>query len=305
MRTIATVLVALTLASAAQGQSFNVDFGGPASTPPASYAGVGLPGVWNAVGVLPPGQRQPLVDLSGQPSVAQVYMIGGTQLLEVDDPLTSGDDGTLLDDMLIGYNDPVDVCLWVENLQNGDYEVISYALTPGEATRVSPVRVDFGSPGIVNVGGSWPGFHEETISYSRHTVTITNGRVGFHSGTPSGFFQSGMNGFQIRPLATTAVTPGSARGAAITGVFPNPGAGSQRIALDLGPIGPWTVEVLDVAGRLVWRRDLAVMGGAQTLEWDGRDLRGNSVPNGLYLARIVRPGQLAPRAGLHKIVRAD
>ncbi len=92
------------------------------SVPPASHAAAGVPGAWNAIGVLPGWERAPLVSLDGQPSEAVIYMFGTSMsMLAVDDPATAGDDESLMDDMLIGLRDPVDVCICVENLAVGDY----------------------------------------------------------------------------------------------------------------------------------------------------------------------------------------
>lgn len=289
------VLALVAAASPAAAQSFNIDFGG--NVPSPSYAGVGLPGTWNSVGLLlPSGTRQDLVGLDGLPSVARIYMIGATGMIDVDDPLTTGEDAALLDDMLISNCAPVDACVYLENLINQEYEVITYALTPSEPTMLSPVRVDFGSPGSVDVGGTWTGVHSEGLSYSRHLVTPSNGRIAFHSGTPSGFFQAGINGFQIRPTATTGV---GSLSPAFRGVFPNPAAGRQRIEVE-GGHGPLTIDILDVAGRLVWRESRAAGSGPFSFEWDGQDLAGGRVPAGLYLARVAG----APAAS-RKLVRVE
>ena len=69
----------------------------------------------------PPYARASLVDITGSPIAARIYMYGGTELLLADNPATSGDDDALMDDMLIGRNDPVDECLWIENLVDDDY----------------------------------------------------------------------------------------------------------------------------------------------------------------------------------------
>lgn len=131
MRSTLPVSIPLALAlgfltAPAQGQSFNIDFGPAASAPPDSYAAAGVPGTWNTIGVLPGWERAPLVGLDGQPTPAMIYMFGTSMsMLAVDDPAISGDDEALMDDMLIGLCDPVDVCVWVENLAEGDYEVIT------------------------------------------------------------------------------------------------------------------------------------------------------------------------------------
>jgi len=67
--------------------------------------------------------------------------------------------------------------------------------------------------------------------------------------------------------------------------FPNPFRTSTRLmvpALESGP-APATLEIHDVAGRLLRRLDLR--GGSNTayeLTWDGKDAAGRAAPNGIY-----------------------
>ena len=194
------VAVAMGAASATQAQPINVDFGVAGGAPSSAYGAAGLPGVWNSIGVLAPYVRAPLVGLSGAPVAAQIYMYGGTEMLVEDDPLTSGDDAALVDDMLIGFNNPVDVCIWIEGLEIGVYEVLTYAITPSNAALTHRVRVDFGSPGPVFIGGAWPGAHQAEITYARHEVSITTGTLGLHSGWFGTGVTSGINGIQIRRI---------------------------------------------------------------------------------------------------------
>jgi len=233
-------------------------------------------------------------------------MFGGTSLMEVDIPATSGDDEALMDDMLIGLCDPVDVCIWVENLEVGDYEVITYGLTPGEPTRLCPVRVDFGSPGPVDVGGAWPGSHAESATYARHLVTPANQRIGLHSGTYNGYFQAGINGIQIRKVGAAPVEPGPAGAAGIRRVSPNPAATAQRIEFTLARAAPQgALEILDLAGRVVWRSPLAgLAAGPQEARWDGRDAGGRAVAAGLYFVRLAGAGPGA-QAASRKLVRIE
>ena len=76
----------------------------------------------------------------------------------------------LMNDMLIGHNDPVDECLWIDHLIDDQYEVLIYAMTPDDPSRMCRVRVDNGSPGPTPVGGAWPGIHEAGVSYERFVV---------------------------------------------------------------------------------------------------------------------------------------
>ncbi|MFM9994603.1 MAG: hypothetical protein ACKVU4_02255 [Phycisphaerales bacterium] len=192
------VLFSAAVASDARAQAFNIDFGPAGSAPSASYAAAGVAGAWNPVPLLEPWLRTPLVSVSGAASTAQLYMFGCDSSFAADDPLTLGDDGALMDDMLISFNSPVDACIWVEGLPNGTYEVLTYAMTPGLPTELHRVRVDNATTGPVMIGGAWPGTHVECVTYARHTVTITGGVIGLHSGLWGANITSGINGIQVR-----------------------------------------------------------------------------------------------------------
>ncbi len=190
------------LTAGALGQSVNIRFGTAPSTPSAAYAAAGLAGVWNAFEVTPGYVHQPLVGLQGTPIAAQFYQYGNSSMLTYNNPLTSGDDKQLMDSMMLSSNSPVDGCFWVEGLLLGPYEVTIYAMTPNDPARLSRTRVDSGSPGPVMVGGAWPGQHQLTVTYSRFSVTTTDGIIAFHDGLYGGVLQSGMNGVQLRFLGT-------------------------------------------------------------------------------------------------------
>jgi hypothetical protein len=299
-RSIARAAFALLLPAVAAAQPLNVDFG--VSQPPApSYAAVGLAGTWNTIAVLPPAQRAPLVGLGGQAVAAKIYMIGGTGLLESDDPLTSGDDAALLDDMLTGLNNPLDVCVWFESLENGEYEVILYAMTPNDHDLLSRVRVDFATPGPTEVGGAWPGQHEPGKTYATFAVTVTDGTIGLHSGLPGALIQSGLNGIQLRPLATSGAGIGAESApTGIRAVFPNPASGPQVVELVTTGREARSLEIWDVAGRLVWSRSLeGLAAGPTRIEWNGLDRTGRRVPASVYFVRM------SGETGSTKIVRID
>lgn len=305
------ILVALLTfaASPLSAQSLNIDFGSGGTLPSAGYGAAGPIGAWNEIGVLPAGQRAPLVGLNGAPVTASIYMIGGTTLLTADDPGTTGNDGALVDDMLFGYNNPVDVCVWVENLEPGDYEVLIYALTPANPSLHHRVRVDFAAPGPMTIGGAWPGAHQQGVSYERFTLTVTNGRIGLHSGLYNGFIESGINGIQIIQAgsSTSGVeTPDGGR-AAVTRIWPNPAAGLQRFELVV-PGGPGArsdalLTLHDATGRLVWRRGLGGLAGTTVMSWDGLGSDGRPVPAGVYFLGISTPGDTGPGTRRMKLLR--
>lgn len=201
MTSIALTVVAALSPSAARAQSVNIDFGNTATAPSASYGAAGLAGVWNSMSALPQVALFPLVGLDGEPIAAQLRNIGGTSIINVNDPATSGDHQALIDDMLISLNNPTDACIFFIGLRNGAYEVTTYAITPSNPGLRSRVTVDFADQGPTMVGGAWPGVHAPGVSYARHTVQVSDGRIGGHSGLPSGFIQSGINGMQLRLVA--------------------------------------------------------------------------------------------------------
>lgn len=313
MRMVLTPLAAVLgvlafVASAGPGfaQSINIDFGAVGDAPSPAYAAAGLAGVWNEIAVYPAGERANLVGLDGALLAAQIYGIGGTALLADDDPATSGDDDALVDDMLIGFNDPVDVCIWVENLENGDYVVVLYALTPNNPGLQHRVRVDFASPGPMMIGGGWPGAHQEGITFERFAVTVTDGKIGLHSGLHGGQIESGLNAIQIIQGGTAVpALPRDARGGnRIERIYPNPASGPQTIELSIaaGARGG-RVELFDAAGRLVWRAPLdRLEPGTKSLLWNGLDLSGRRVPPATYVVRLSG-GAPDAAAALRKVVR--
>ena len=111
------------VASSSLGQSLNIRFGTPATTPSAAYAAAGLPGTWNSFQMTSGYAHQPLVGLQGNALPATYYQYGNSSMLAYDNPLTSGDDEKLMDHMILSSNSPVDGCFWIDGLQLGPYEV--------------------------------------------------------------------------------------------------------------------------------------------------------------------------------------
>lgn len=201
---LAGVVAAAGFVAAASGQSINVDFSTVSTAPPSTYSAAGLPGVWNSIPQMPSGQYFSLVALNGLAVPVQIYQIGADYFLNTSDPSITGNDALLMNDMIISHNEPTDGCFWFTGLRHGTYEVTMYALTPNDSSLRHRLRVDSGSPGPTMVGGAWPGFHQAGVTYARFTVTTTDGVIGFHSGLPSGFITSGLNGVQARLIGECA-----------------------------------------------------------------------------------------------------
>ncbi|MCA9311538.1 MAG: hypothetical protein KDA21_10060 [Phycisphaerales bacterium] len=155
----------------------------------------------------PPGGAftGPLRALDGSTTPATVRQIGANSVQFADDAATSGDVDALMDDYAQATNSPLDQCFFFQGLENGTYEVICYGWTPTHPERLSRLRVDppaIGGP--VEVGGGWPGAHAEAVTYSRHRITITDGRINLHSGLFGGNVLSTMNGIQLVKLPDEA-----------------------------------------------------------------------------------------------------
>ena len=83
---------------------------------------------------------------------------------------------------------------------------------------------------------------------------------------------------------------------ALYGNYPNPFNAGTAIRFQLGQMGPVSLDIYDIQGRLVrrlWQGILA--GGEHQLAWDGRDERGHAVATGVYLSHLVTPGVVQAR----------
>jgi hypothetical protein len=191
----ALLLAPLAPLSTASAQSINIDFGTPGTAPSPGYAAAGRAGAWNRFGVVP-GTPQPLIGLWGQSVAATLYNSGGTDLLSFNDPLTSGDDEALMDDMFITFDGGSDLCLYFDNLHNGNYQVIIYGMNPDNSGG-NLTRVDGGSPGPTTIGGAWAGHHVQGVTYSLFNITVTSGSIYAHAGIAGSGMRMGMNGIQL------------------------------------------------------------------------------------------------------------
>ena len=92
--------------------------------------------------------------------------------------------------------------------------------------------------------------------------------------------------FDVIGHPTAARPPGAVRTLAISS-FPNPSNGDVFSRLILPESSPVTVNVFDVAGRLVRTllRDV-VVGSGKIVQWDGRDDQGHLCPSGVYLLSL-------------------
>jgi hypothetical protein len=100
---------------------------------------------------------------------------------------------------------------------------------------------------------------------------------------------------RIRWSPVADVAPGAPR-LALSPPAPNPMRGGTSFTLALPEPSRVGFEVLDAAGRLVWRAPAAEHGaGTLRLAWDGRDAAGARVAPGLYFARASAGGETLVR----------
>jgi hypothetical protein len=86
----------------------------------------------------------------------------------------------------------------------------------------------------------------------------------------------------VDAVAENLLAPGE-----ILGVYPNPAEPGNANVLYRLPAGTASVEIYDVAGRLVRRLTSGnFAGGVQSLTWDGRGTHGEPVASGIYLVRL-------------------
>lgn len=87
--------------------------------------------------------------------------------------------------------------------------------------------------------------------------------------------------------AASAVRPEADLGLKVN-IVPNPFNPAANISFALPAADAVTVEVYDLAGRLVrtLARGRALAAGAQAMHWDGRDDAGHTAASGVYLARV-------------------
>lgn len=207
MRLHFSAFVWLTVATTSvMGQSFNIAIGPLANQPSSSYAAAGLPGYWNATPAYHNTNTYNLVKTDGAVTSVHIWQYGGTELRNTDDPATTGDDQQLMDHCQVTYTPGLETCVFFYDLQNGDYEVLIYAMMPGQPAVKSYASSDEepGHPHYI-IGGAWPGQHQQGVTYSRLIAHVTSGLLRTHSGIVPGenpALGCAYNGVQIRLLPT-------------------------------------------------------------------------------------------------------
>ncbi|NNE07670.1 MAG: choice-of-anchor B family protein [Gemmatimonadetes bacterium] len=162
----------------------------------------------------------------------------------------------------------------------GDYAIMSYYT---EGVRVVDV--------------SDPTTPIETAFYDTYPGTgLFAGNWGVYPYFDSGLIiasdmQSGLFVFSLDIPTDVPLTLVPGRPAALLPNAPNPFNPTTTITFSIAKPGPYTVEVFDMAGRVVTTlfRDRADS-GVQRIVWNGTDTAGRPVASGRYISRLVGPG---------------
>ncbi|MBS1940568.1 MAG: T9SS type A sorting domain-containing protein [Bacteroidetes bacterium] len=141
-----------------------------------------------------------------------------------------------------------------------------------------------------------------TVSYPITDVRSTdfdggNMRVFLWDGTTYSWSMSSLANYQFNDISTQA--PDDAAALTPLELFPNPTSGEVTIGFEVHGQGEVGVEVLDLRGalvRVVHRGTLPP--GAQLLQWDGHDAKGQPVASGNYLCRVIQ----GPRAATKQVI---
>ena len=228
------------LGESASAQSLNIDFGAEAGSPPPSYAGAGLPGVWNVIHQpwkFPPQEvfgPFSLVDLQGNPTSA-TFTGANTLGTFLNDPgAPTGDDAKLMQDGLIGLSPDIAQNFTISGLANGTYRFITYSWYWPADSYAMVVYVQ-GSPLAQPVNGPWPGQHRLPVTHMMHVLNVTDGTISFDvAGAGPGAFFNGNNFFQGLQLWKI-----DAPGKCIADIAPEGGSGNVDVDDLLLVINSW------------------------------------------------------------------
>jgi hypothetical protein len=183
------LVLTLVLAPAAAAQSFNIDCTDQIGVPPSTYAGAAnQTGPWNMVSRNGPYN---LTDTSGALTGASVWALGGNFGFFFDNPLTTGADGDLLDDITAGPFTYI-----FSGLADGNYDVYTYAFGP-DSPGTLYTEVTIGTTTEVVGGVDWTGAHVEGETYALHQITVSGGSVTVLVDNSLAPGDASCNGFQF------------------------------------------------------------------------------------------------------------
>ena len=197
MNRIAPCLALLALASAASGQSFNLDVGDNLILFPApsdAYAAAaGQSGRWNAVET---PYAEALVDLAGNVTSVTVSSDVSSSYNNFMTSLTGDDEDFMEDTQFVpGFGA---VATWTfSGLASGSYDVYTYAWDEVGSVRTDVEVIGSNDP-LQTVGGSWSGSpHVLGVTYALHSVDVVAGTLTVELTSNDVNGSGSCNGFQL------------------------------------------------------------------------------------------------------------
>jgi hypothetical protein len=177
--------------------ALNIDIGAGTPVPGGSFgAAAEQSGVWSAVSAVDAmAAPKALNNLAGEPTTATLEASGGGGDFAADNPATSGDDESLLDDL----HDVVDGATWtLRGLLPGSYMVYVYSWAPDDPSFTSEVTILGGSRGAQTCGGqAWTGSYIEGAHYVVDRVEASGGEISVQVGPTPAQTPASLNGIQV------------------------------------------------------------------------------------------------------------
>lgn len=164
---------------------------------------------------------------------------------------------------------------------------------------VSPNSSTWYSP-IPQYSGSSTTWNKRTVDITPYLGSAFN--VRFRLSSDGGVVDDGwyVDDVMIEVYENTGVTggpyPGPLARTCLLPANPNPSFGSVRISYQLAATGVVSLNVYDIAGKLVRTVESGIKAaGSHLTTWDGRDQGGRQVANGVYLYRLTAGDYTATR----------
>ena len=201
MKLLVSFAALVLLGGVARSQAVNINIIGPSQPggPNSSYGGaIGQAGKWNMFsGTTTFGA---LIDTQGNTTLAYMKNTGGNDNF-FDNPLTNGDDESLLDNYVDTGGPGKIYAFALRSLALGDYLVITYAWSPDDPVNdVTIVSCSNSTDPPQKVGGQdWGGAHKLGVTYAAHRVTVT-GTDSFDLTIEAGSGEGRFCGVQIMPV---------------------------------------------------------------------------------------------------------
>jgi hypothetical protein len=155
---------------------------------------------------------------------------------------------------------------------------------------------------VAQYSGSSGGWIKRTADLTNYCPTAATFKVRFllsSNATTSG------DGWYVDDISIVGYTPEGVSGApalpALPGIslgacYPNPAANNSSIRYALDKAQEVRISVYDITGRVVVQLVDAIQGaGTHSATWNGKNERGQAVPNGVYLVRVSAGNYQATR----------